>query len=361
MLDKLEDLYNRFRETEEQLADPSIMADQKRYTAISKQYKNLKQVVDVYLVYKQALGNRDTAQKMRKDPDQEMREMAELELEELAPRIEKYEEDLKLLLVPRDPEDERDVLFEIRSGAGGDEASLFAGDLLSMYERYFATRGWQTEVMEVNEGSVGGYNKIVLEVKGEDVYARLKFESGAHRVQRVPKTESQGRVHTSAATVVVLPKREMEDVDINKADLRTDTFRSSGAGGQHVNKTESGVRFTHIPTGIVAESTDGRSQHQNRETALQRLYQKIYDAQVNAHESEIANTRKTLVGSGDRSDKIRTYNFPQNRVTDHRIGFTSHNLTGILGGDLDELLDALEMAENTRKLGNEPDLLQATH
>ena len=350
MLDKLDDLYNRYRETEEQLADPSVMADQKRYAAISKQYKDLKKVVDVYLEYKQALGNAETAREMRKDPDEEMREMAELELAELEPRLGQYEEDLKMLLIPRDPEDERDVLFEIRSGAGGDEASLFAGDLLGMYERYFAGRGWKTEVMEVNEGSVGGYNKIVLEVKGEDVYARMKFESGAHRVQRVPKTESQGRVHTSAATVVVLPKREMEDININKADLRTDTFRSSGAGGQHVNKTESGVRFTHIPTGIVAESTDGRSQHQNRETALQRLFDKIHEAQVNAHESKIANARKSLVGSGDRSDKIRTYNYPQNRVTDHRINFTSHNLTGIVGGDLDELLDALQLAENARKL-----------
>ena len=350
MLDKLEDLYNRFRETEEQLADPTVMSDQKRYTAISKQYKELKRVVDVFLPYKQALGNLETAREMRRDPDPEMQEMASLEIEELEPKIAAFEEDLKMLLIPRDPEDERDVLFEIRSGAGGDEASLFAGDLLAMYERYFAQQNWKTEVMEVNEGSVGGYNKIVLEVKGEDVYARLKFESGAHRVQRVPKTESQGRVHTSAATVVVLPKREMEDININKADLRTDTFRSSGAGGQHVNKTESGVRFTHIPTGIVAESTDGRSQHQNRETALQRLFDKIHEAQVNAHESRIANARKSLVGSGDRSDKIRTYNYPQNRVTDHRINYTSHNLTGIMGGDLDDLLDALQLAENARKL-----------
>ena len=350
MLDKLEDLRNRYRETEEQLADPTIISDQERYTAISKQYKELGRVMEAYDRYERALGNRDTALEMRRDSDPEMREMAEAELEELEPRITGLEEELKVLLIPRDPEDERDVLFEIRSGAGGDEASLFAGDLLDMYQRYFAQQGWRTEVLEENEGSVGGYNKVVLEVKGEDVYARLKFESGAHRVQRVPKTESQGRVHTSAATVVVLPKREMEDVNINKADLRTDTFRSSGAGGQHVNKTESGVRFTHIPTGIVAESTDGRSQHQNRETALQRLYQKIYEAQVNAHESQIASARKSLVGSGDRSDKVRTYNYPQNRVTDHRINFTTHNLTGVMGGDLDELLDALQLAENTRKL-----------
>ena len=350
MLDKLEDLHLRFRETEEQLADPAIIADQERYTAISKQYKSLGKIVDVYKVYKKALSNRDTAEGMRRDEDPEMREMAEAELEELNPRIEALEEKLKLLLVPRDPEDERDVLFEIRSGTGGDEAAIFAGDLLGMYERYFATQGWKTEIMEENEGSAGGYSKIVLEVRGEDVYARMKFESGVHRVQRVPRTESQGRIHTSAATVAVLPKREMEDVNINRADLKIDTFRSSGAGGQHVNKTESGVRFTHIPTGAVAESTDGRSQHQNRETALQRLYQKIYDAQVAAHADAISSARKSLVGSGDRSDKIRTYNYPQNRVTDHRINFTSHNLTGIIGGDLDEILDALAVAENARKL-----------
>lgn len=350
MLDKLEDLYNRYRETEEQLADPEVISDQERYTKISKQYKELGKVVVVYLQYKEALGNAEQAREMRKDPDPEMQEMANLELEELEPKLVELEERLKYLLIPRDPEDSRDVLFEIRSGAGGDEASLFAGDLLDMYQRYFSTQGWKVEIVEVNEGTVGGYNKIVLEVKGEDVYARMKFESGAHRVQRVPKTESQGRVHTSAATVVVLPKREMEDVNINKADLKVDTFRSSGAGGQHVNKTESGVRFTHIPTGIVSESTDGRSQHQNRETALQRLYQKIYEAQAAAHNSEIANARKSLVGSGDRSDKIRTYNYPQNRVTDHRINFTSHNLTGIIGGDLTEMLDALQLAENARKL-----------
>ena len=350
MLDKLEDLHHRFRETEEQLADPDVISDQERYTKISKQYKELGKVVEVYLKYKLVLTNVTNAKALRRDPDPEMREMAELELGELEPQVEALEERLKMLLVPRDPEDERDVIFEIRSGTGGDEAAIFAGDLLGMYQRYFATQGWQTEFLEETEGTAGGYSKITLEVRGEDVYARMKFESGVHRVQRVPKTESQGRIHTSAATVAVLPKREMEDVNINRADLKIDTFRSSGAGGQHVNKTESGVRFTHLPTGIVSESTDGRSQHQNRETALQRLYQKIYDTQLAAHENSIADARRSLVGSGDRSDKIRTYNYPQNRVTDHRINFTSHNLTGIIGGDLDELLDALSLAENARKL-----------
>ena len=242
------------------------------------------------------------------------------------------------------------MIFEIRSGTGGDEASLFAGDLYRMYTRYFESKGWKVEAMEINEGTVGGYNKLVLEIQGEDVYGTLKFESGAHRVQRVPKTESQGRVHTSAATVVVMPKLEMEDLEIRKEDLKVDTFRSSGAGGQHVNKTESGVRFTHLPTGVVAESTDGRSQIQNREIAIQRLYQKIYEQRKRAHESEQAAKRRSLVGSGDRSDKIRTYNFPQNRITDHRINLTLYNLDRALEGDIEGVIEALQMYENTEKL-----------
>ncbi|MBP6523122.1 MAG: PCRF domain-containing protein, partial [Saprospiraceae bacterium] len=237
-----------------------------------------------------------------------------------------------------------------RSGTGGNEASLFAGDLYRMYTRYFDMQGWTHEVVFENEGSVGGYNKIVMDVSGTDVYGKLKFESGAHRVQRVPDTEASGRIHTSAATVVVMPKLELEDVNINKSDLKVDTFRSSGAGGQHVNKTESGVRFTHIPTGAVAESTDSRSQHKNREIAMGRLIQKIRDSQVEQHESAIAAQRKTLVGSGDRSDKIRTYNFPQNRMTDHRINLTMYNLGDIMNGHIDDIIEALRVAENLEKL-----------
>ncbi len=350
MLDKLEAIYNRFLQLEEQMSDPEIMSDMDRYKKVSKDYKDLKAIVDVYLHYKNLLDNRESAQLVLKEEDPEMQEMAREELDTLAPQIEELEEKIKYLLIPRDPEDSRDVYFEIRSGTGGDEASLFAGDLYRMYSRYFESKGWQVEALEVNEGTVGGYNKLILEIQGEDVYGTLKFESGAHRVQRVPKTESQGRVHTSAATVVVMPKLEMEDVEIRKEDLKVDTFRSSGAGGQHVNKTESGVRFTHIPTGVVSESTDGRSQHQNREIALQRLYQRIYEAKKNSHESQIAAQRKSLVGSGDRSDKIRTYNFPQNRMTDHRINLTLYSLDKVLEGDLEETIQALQVAENAEKL-----------
>lgn len=350
MLDKLEAIYDRYQNLEEQMSDPDIIVDMDRYKKVSKSYKDLKPIVEAYQEYKNLLGNRDSAKQALNDEDPEMREMAQEELDTILPQLEELEEKIKYLLIPKDPEDARDVIFEIRSGTGGDEASLFAGDLYRMYTRYFESKGWKVEAMEINEGTVGGYNKLVLEIQGDDVYGTLKFESGAHRVQRVPKTESQGRVHTSAATVVVMPKLEMEDLEIRKEDLKTDTFRSSGAGGQHVNKTESGVRFTHLPTGVVAESTDGRSQIQNREIALQRLYQKIYDQRRQAHESEQAAKRKSLVGSGDRSDKIRTYNFPQNRLTDHRINLTLYNLDRVMEGDIEGIIEALQLYENTEKL-----------
>lgn len=350
MLDKLEAIYDRYLNLEEQMSDPDIIMDMDRYKKVSKNYKDLKPIVEAYLEYKNLSSNRDSAKQALSDEDPEMREMAQEELDQILPQLEELDEKIKYLLIPKDPEDARDVIFEIRSGTGGDEASLFAGDLYRMYTRYFESKGWKVEAMEINEGTVGGYNKLVLEIQGEDVYGTLKFESGAHRVQRVPKTESQGRVHTSAATVVVMPKLEMEDLEIRKEDLKVDTFRSSGAGGQHVNKTESGVRFTHLPTGVVAESTDGRSQIQNREIAIQRLYQKIYDQRKQAHESEQAAKRKSLVGSGDRSDKIRTYNFPQNRLTDHRINLTLYNLDRVLEGDIEGIIEALQMYENTEKL-----------
>lgn len=350
MLDKLQAIYERYVYLEEQLSDPSVTTDMDKFKKVSKEYKDLREVVDVYHAYKELLGNIDTSKEMMKEDDEEMREMAKMELDELLPRREEMEEQIKVLLIPKDPEDSKDVIFEIRSGTGGDEASIFAGDLYKMYTKYFETQGWKTELVSINEGTVGGYNKIVLEVFGQDVYGKLKFESGAHRVQRVPKTESQGRVHTSAATVVVMPKFEMEDVDINKADLKVDTFRSSGAGGQHVNKTESGVRFTHLPTGVVSESTDGRSQHKNREIALQRLYVKIFEAQQAEHNSKVSAARKSLVGTGDRSGKIRTYNYPQNRVTDHRINLTLYSLDKIVGGDINEIIEALQVAENAEKM-----------
>ena len=350
MIDKLAAIKERFYYLEERLADPEIVTDIKQYTKINKEYKDLKVLVDVHDKYANLLGNIETAEAMLSDPDPEMKEMAKMELEELYPRKEKIEEEIKVLLIPKDPEDSKDVIMEIRSGTGGDEASLFAGDLYRMYTKYFETKGWKTEALDINEGTVGGYNKIVMEVYGEEVYGTLKFESGAHRVQRVPKTESQGRVHTSAATVAVLPKFEEEDIDIRKDELKVDTFRSSGAGGQHVNKTESGVRFTHIPTGIVSESTDSRSQHKNREIALQRLYVKIREAQQEKAYKEQKAKRKSLVGSGDRSDKIRTYNYPQNRVTDHRINLTLYSLDKVMDGNLDEIIEALQVAENAEKM-----------
>ena len=348
MLDKLEAIHERYIYLQEQLSDPEVTGDIDRFMKISKEYKDLEEIDKTYHEYKELLGNIETANEMLNDP--EMGEMAQMELDELNPEKSAMEERIKVMLIPKDPQDERDIILEIRSGTGGDEASIFAGDLYRMYTRFFDTQGWKVEVVSENEGTVGGYNKIVLEVNGTDVFGTLKFESGAHRVQRVPKTESQGRVHTSAATVAVLPKLEMEDVDINKADLERQTFRSSGAGGQHVNKTESGVRFIHKPTGVVAESTDGRSQIKNAEIALQRLYQKVYDQQKAAFESEVSSQRKSLVGSGDRSDKIRTYNYPQNRVTDHRINLTLYNLDKIIEGDLTPVIEALQVAETAEKM-----------
>ncbi len=356
MLDKLEAIQERFYYLEERLSDPSIVSDQKVFAKTNKDYSALREVVEVYKVYKEVLGNIETANEMLAEDDPDMKEMAKEELNELNPKKTELEEALKTLLIPKDPEDEKDVIVEIRSGTGGDEAAIFAGDLYKMYSRFFDRQSWKTEILNITEGTAGGYSKLVLEVSGKNVYGRLKFESGAHRVQRVPKTESQGRVHTSAATVVVMPKLEMEDVNIVKSDLKVDTFRSSGAGGQHVNKTESGVRFTHLPTGVVAESTDGRSQIQNREIALQRLYQKVYDQQREAHDSKVAAARKSLVGSGDRSGKIRTYNYPQNRVTDHRINLTLYSLDKIVEGDIEDILQALQVAENAEKMKAEAEM-----
>ncbi len=350
MFEKLQAIYERYVYIEEQLSNPEVVQDLKKYTKLNKQYKELSEIVEQYHLYKNLLSNIENAKEMMKDDDPEMKEMAKAELEEAEAKLPAIEENIKVLLIPKDPEDSKDVVFEIRSGAGGDEASIFAGDLYKMYTKFFETQNWKVELIDINEGTVGGYNKIVMEVTGDDVYGRLKFESGAHRVQRVPKTESQGRVHTSAATVVVMPKFEAEDIDINKADLRTDTFRASGAGGQHVNKTESGVRFTHIPTGIVAESTDSRSQHKNREIAMNRLIVKMKTSQVEANYQEQKSKRKSLVGSGDRSDKIRTYNYPQNRVTDHRINLTLYSLDKIVQGQIEEIIEALVLAENAEKM-----------
>ena len=350
MLNKLEEIYGRFLIVEEKLSNPEVIQDQKLFSKLNKEYKKLTAFKEIYLTYKLLLDNIDNAREMMKDSDLEMKEMAKMEFEEMEPKRVEMEEEIKVMLIPKDPEDEKDVIMEIRSGAGGDEASIFAGDLYRMYTKFIERQGWKMESISVNEGTAGGFNKIVFEVKGDDVFGRMKFESGAHRVQRVPKTESQGRVHTSAATVVIMPKFEMEDIEINKADLKVDTFRASGAGGQHVNKTESGVRFTHLPTGIVSESTDGRSQIKNREIAMNRLHSKIHAAEKTRHDSAVSSHRKSLVGSGDRSDKIRTYNYPQNRVTDHRINLTLYSLDKIIEGNIDDIIEALQVAENAERM-----------
>ena len=353
MIDKLQAIRDKYQHLEEQLSDPGIVADMEKSKKVNKEYKKLRPIVETFEKYEKLLANLQSARALlavEKDPD--MREMAKEEIETLEPQTESLEEELKALLVPRDPEDEKDVIFEIRSGTGGDEAALFAGDLYRMYQRYFQSQGWQVEVVDENPGTMGGFAKIVLEVTGENVYAKLKYESGAHRVQRIPETEAKGRVHTSAATVAVLPIMEPEEMDIRKEDIRTDVFRASGAGGQHVNRTESGVRFTHLPTGTVAESTESRSQHKNREIAMGRLIQEIRAMQANQQQSALASQRRSLVGSGDRSEKIRTYNWPQNRVTDHRLegDLKNFNLDKVIEGDLEEIIESLTIADNAAKL-----------
>lgn len=351
MLEKLEAIHARFLELEQLLSSPEIASDMEKFSKLNKEYSDLKEIVAVYFEYKDLLSNLSEARQMlESESDPEMREMAKEEFEELSDQKGPMDEKIKFLLIPKDPEDEKKAIVEIRSGTGGDEASLFAGDLFKMYERFCASKGWSTELLEVMEGTVGGYNKISFKVDSIGSYGILKFESGVHRVQRVPETESQGRVHTSAATVAVLPEADEVDVKLDMKDVRRDTYRSSGAGGQHVNKTESAVRLTHIPSGIVVECQDGRSQHKNFDKALSVLRTRLYEAEVMKKQEEVAKTRKTLVSSGDRSAKIRTYNFPQGRVTDHRINLTMYNLPAILNGDIQEIIDQLKIAENSEKL-----------
>ena len=353
MLEKLQAIREKFLYLEEQLSDPGIVADMDKSKKVNKEYKKLQPIVNAANRYEKVLNDMNSAKDvLNTESDPEMRDMAKEEIAMLQPELDTLEEALKVLLTPRDPEDEKDVIFEIRSGTGGDEAALFAGDLYRMYGKYFAEQGWDVELLEENPGTAGGYSKLVLEVSGDNVYGKLKFESGAHRVQRVPETEAKGRVHTSAATVAVLPKMEPEDIDIRKEDIRTDVFRASGAGGQHVNRTESGVRFTHLPTGAVAESTESRSQHKNREIAMGRLIQQIKEAQLAKEANALSSQRRSLVGSGDRSEKIRTYNWPQNRVTDHRLegDNKNFNLDRIVEGELGDLIEALTIADNAAKL-----------
>jgi len=333
------------------LSDSEVTTDMKRFLKINKEYKGLKPFVEAHDEYRGMLdGIAECKEIIAEGDDPEFVEMAKEDLKAIEDKIGPFEEELKIMLIPKDPEDEKDVTVEIRAGAGGDEAAIFAGDLLRMYERFIDKRGWKREYIATNESESGGYSKVIIQVSGDNVYGTLKYESGTHRVQRIPKTESQGRVHTSAATVAVMPIFEMEDVEINKADLSWDTFRASGAGGQHVNKTESAVRVTHNPTGVVIECQDGRSQLKNREIALQKLYAKLYELQQQEHEDSISALRNTLIVSGDRSSKIRTYNYSQNRVTDHRIGFTKYNLTEVMDGFVDEFIEAIQVTYNMEKL-----------
>ena len=351
LLKKLEDISYRFEEVSNLIVDPDVIADMKRYVKLNKEYKDLGEFVKVYKEYKNLLDNiKSTKEIISNETDKEFLEMAKMELSEMEPKLQEMEEEIKFMLIPKDPEDTKNVIIEIRSGTGGDEASLFVGDLYRMLTRYCEKQGWKVEQIGLNHGTSGGFKDISFSVEGEDVFGTMKFERGVHRVQRVPTTESQGRVHTSAATVAVLPEVDDVEVTLRKDDIKVDTYRASGAGGQHVNKTESAVRLTHIPTGIVVECQDGRSQHKNKDKAMKVLRSKLYEQELEKIEKERATERKSQVSTGDRSAKIRTYNWPQGRVTDHRIGLTLYNLDAIIGGDIEEIVNALRMAENMEKL-----------
>lgn len=350
---KMQEVLRTHAELGDRLGDPRVLGDQDLLRRYAKARADLDEVVDKYGQYQEAVRQLADAEEMRRnESDPELRAMAEAEAEELGTRIETLSQRITVLLLPRDPNDGKDIIVEIRGGAGGDEANLFAADLLRMYTRYADSRGWRVELLNLQEMELGGIKEGVIAIKGDDVYSRMKFESGVHRVQRVPVTEAQGRIHTSTATVAVLPEAEEVDITINQSDLRIDTFRSGGAGGQNVNKVETAVRITHVPTGVVVACQEERSQLQNRHKAMTMLRTKLLAAQQEAADSEYAATRKSQVGTGDRSERIRTYNFPENRVTDHRIKLTLHNLDAILNGDLDPVIDALIAEDQARKLAS---------
>jgi peptide chain release factor 1 len=347
---KLESVRERHEEIAALLGDPDTISDQSRFRSLSKEYSQLEPIVTAFSSYQQTEGNVASAREMANDSDAEMRAMANEELPELIGKFEAQELELQTLLLPRDPRDENNAFLEIRAGTGGDEAAIFAGDLLRMYLRFAENNGWRSEIITERPGDHGGYKEVVVRLIGDRVFSRLKFESGAHRVQRVPETESQGRVHTSAATVAILPEvDQIEEISINAADLRVDTFRASGAGGQHVNKTDSAIRLTHIPTGVVVECQDGRSQHQNRAKAMTLLQARLLNAEVSKQQNAESESRRLQVGSGDRSERIRTYNFPQGRMTDHRINLTLYKLDDVMSGSLAEIIDPL-IAEHQAQL-----------
>ena len=351
MLDKLRSIKERWQTIGQNMTDPSVISDISRYSKLSREYKELEKLVRAYEEYKNLVSNvQHTKEVLKTEKDEEFRQMAKSDLEELTHKQEMLEEEIKQMLIPKDPEDDNNAILEIRAGTGGDEASIFAGNLFRMYQRFCANKGWGITIVSESHGTMGGYKEIIAEISGDGVYGVLKYESGVHRVQRVPATETQGRVHTSAASVAVLPEPDEVEVKILDKDIKRDTFRASGAGGQHVNKTESAVRLTHIPSGIVVECQQERSQMKNNDLAMKWLRTRLYEKKMREHLAEIAQKRKTMVSTGDRSAKIRTYNFPQSRVTDHRIGLTLYNLPDIVDGNIDELISTLQVAENAEKL-----------
>lgn len=351
IISKLEGVLVRFEEVGQLITDPDIISDMKRYVKLNKEYKDLEPLIEAYKEYKNILSNLDDAKEiLAEEKDEELREMAKTELEELNEKRDKLEAKIKVLLIPKDPQDEKNAIVEIRAGTGGDEASIFAGDLFRMYTKFCDAKGWKTEVTHYNEGTTGGYKEVVFNVNGAGVYGIMKYESGVHRVQRVPVTESQGRVHTSAASVAVLPEAEEFEVNVNPEDIRKDTYCSSGPGGQSVNTTYSAIRLTHIPTGIVVTCQDEKSQIKNLAKAMKELRSRLFSIEHQKYLDEISSQRKTMVSTGDRSAKIRTYNYPQGRVTDHRINLTLYNLTNIMDGDIHEIIDKLQMAENAERL-----------